>query len=181
MEIRPLTPETFDDLAALFEARGGPDYCWCRVWRAALPGMNEGSAARKRYIRREALQDEVVAGVHAGLLAYESGAPVGWLSCGPRESFVRLRGAPAAEAPVWSIICFFVPAGRRRQGIARALLLAGIDAGRRAGAAIIEAYPVDPESPSYRFMGFVPAFERAGFVHVGPLGRRRHVMRLAVG
>jgi len=35
---KPLTPATFPDLEALFTAPGGPRHCWCRVWRAALPG-----------------------------------------------------------------------------------------------------------------------------------------------
>ena len=43
------------------------------------------------------------------------------------------------------------------------------------------AYPVNPNSPSYRFGGFVPFFEREGFREVGRLGSRRHVMRLDFG
>jgi hypothetical protein len=41
-----------------------------------------------------------------------------------------------------------------------------------------KAYPVDADSPSYRFMGFVPVFAEAGFAEVGREGKRRHVMRL---
>jgi hypothetical protein len=43
-----------------------------------------------------------------------------------------------------------------------------------------EAYPVAPDSPSYRFMGFVPMFEKARFVEIGTAGTRRHVMRLSL-
>jgi hypothetical protein len=50
-------------------------------------------------------------------------------------------------------------------------------AGKR-GARVVEAYPVDPDSPSYRFMGFVSKFERAGFVETGRAGKRRHIMHL---
>ena len=46
------------------------------------------------------------------------------------------------------------------------------------GATVLEAYPVDPDSPSYRFMGFVPSFAEAGFVETGRAGERRHVMQL---
>lgn len=176
--IRPVTAANFDDLARLFEARGGPAFCWCRVWRAALPGMNDGRAAERRAIRKAGLHAEVAAGTPVGLLAYAGGEPAGWLSCGPRDSFARLGRTPSAAGPVWSIVCFYVPASRRRQGIAAALLQAGIAAGRAAGAALVEAYPVDPDSPSFRFMGFVPQFERRGFADLGPLGKRRHVMRL---
>ena len=45
------------------------------------------------------------------------------------------------------------------------------------GAQTVEAYPVDPASPSYRFMGFIPAFERERFREAGRLGTRRHVYR----
>jgi hypothetical protein len=58
------------------------------------------------------------------------------------------------------------------------LLAAAIETARRHGASAVEAYPVDADSPSYRFMGFVPFFRSAGFTHVGRAGSRRHVMRL---
>lgn len=63
-------------------------------------------------------------------------------------------------------------------GLTARLLEAAIDQARRKGATLIEAYPVDPNLPSYRFMGFVGAFKKAGFVEVGRAGTRRHVMRL---
>jgi hypothetical protein len=53
-----------------------------------------------------------------------------------------------------------------------------VEHARRRGATVVEAYPVDPDSPSYRFMGFVSTFEAAGFREVGRAGARRHVMRL---
>jgi hypothetical protein len=46
---------------------------------------------------------------------------------------------------------------------------------------VVEAYPVDPDSPSYRFMGFADLFETAGFREVGRAGKRRHVVRLDLG
>jgi hypothetical protein len=58
------------------------------------------------------------------------------------------------------------------------LLAAAIDHARRQGATVVEAYPVDRNSPSYRFMGFVGAFKKMGFRAVGRAGTRRHVMRL---
>ena len=48
------------------------------------------------------------------------------------------------------------------------------------GAAVVEAYPVEPDSSSYRFMGLVGTFEAIGFIPVGRAGTRRHVMRLAL-
>lgn len=37
---------------------------------------------------------------------------------------------------------------------------------------------MDPDSPSYRFMGTVPSFRAAGFREIGTVGTRRRVMRL---
>ncbi len=63
-------------------------------------------------------------------------------------------------------------------GLGKELIRAAIHHSRLRGADILEAYPVDPESPSYRFMGFVPTFNGLGFKEVGRAGSRRYVMRL---
>ena len=62
----------------------------------------------------------------------------------------------------------------------RRLIAAAVEHARRMGAAVVEAYPVEPDSPSYRFMGLVGTFEAIGFIPVGRAGTRRHVMRLAL-
>ena len=46
---------------------------------------------------------------------------------------------------------------------------------------MVEGYPVDPDSPSYRFMGFLPLFEQASFTEVARAGSRRHVVSLRTG
>ena len=66
----------------------------------------------------------------------------------------------------------------RGAGIIRELIAAAVRHARVHGAKVVEAYPVDADSPSYRFMGFVPVFAGAGFAEVGREGKRRHVMRL---
>jgi len=60
------------------------------------------------------------------------------------------------------------------------VLRAAIDHATRNGATVVEAYPVDADSPSYRFMGFVETFSKAGFQELGRAGQRRHVMRLTI-
>jgi hypothetical protein len=62
----------------------------------------------------------------------------------------------------------------------RDLIAGAVTHAKKQGATIVEAYPVPPDAPSYRFMGFVPVFEEAGFKDVGMAGVRRHVLRLAV-
>ena len=57
---------------------------------------------------------------------------------------------------------------------------AAVARAREAVAHTLEAYPVAPDSPSYRFLGVVPLFRAAGFAGAGRAGARRHVMRLAL-
>ena len=50
------------------------------------------------------------------------------------------------------------------------LLTAACDYAASEGAEVIEAYPVDPDSPSYGFIGFRPTFLAAGFEERGRPG-----------
>ena len=68
-----------------------------------------------------------------------------------------------------------------RAGARAELLQAAIEHARARGAHTVEAYPVDPDSPSYGFLGRVPMFLAAGFEEVGRVGTRRHVMQLSLG
>jgi GNAT superfamily N-acetyltransferase len=101
------------------------------------------------------------------------------VSVAPRETYRNLGGPPAEPGDsIWSIVCFYVPRKRRGEGLVHRLIAAAVGHAWSRGATIVEAYPVPPDAPSYRFMGFVPVFERAGFVDTGPAGVRRRVMRL---
>ena len=126
-----------------------------------------------------------------GLIAYRDGEPVGWVQVGPRSDVPNWNGprrlpAPTPDAPaddpgVWGISCFAVRAGRRRQGIATALLDGAIDWARENGARILDACPVDASEqrqPISIYHGAASMFRRAGFLEVA---RRRHgrpLMRL---
>jgi GNAT superfamily N-acetyltransferase len=165
------------DLERLFEAKGGPKYCWCMAWRA------RGSEATRldRAARKRALRKRVRDGEPIGILAYSEGEPIAWCSVAPRESYREL-GGPAARPRerIWSVVCFYVKKEHRRAGVQRQLLAAATKVARKHGATTLEAYPVDPSSPSYRFMGFVDLFADAGFDEVGRAGSRRHVFRRAL-
>lgn len=180
LEFHMVEGERWRDLARLFEAPGGPKYCWCMAWREA--GPNRGQLTNDD--RKALLAQRVEGNVPIGLLAYLEGEPVGWCSVAPRETLLEgaLKGGTAAPGDVvWSIVCFYTPRKRRKSGMGRALLDAAIRVAIARGAKVIEAYPVDPDSPSYRFMGFVSMYAAAGFTEVGRAGTRRHVMRLTLG
>lgn len=175
-QVRPVTEATWPDLERLFEARRGPRYCWCMAWR---PMENRSSAPPEA--RKAALRGSVDSQTPVGLLGYVGGEPVAWCSVGPRESFTRLRpDQDPAEAGVWSVTCFFVRRDHRGLGLTARLLEAAADYARSHGARLLEAYPVDPQSPSYRFMGFRALYASHGFREVGRAGSRRHVVRRAL-
>jgi GNAT superfamily N-acetyltransferase len=176
LRFREVDETNWADLERLFEARGGPKNCWCMVWRTKGETAHRTDAAN----RKAGLESRVHRGVPIGILGYRSNEPIGWCSVAPRETYRELGGPEDDESSgsVWSVVCFFVPRKERGRGFFKELLRAAEATARRHGARVLEAYPVDPGSPSYRFMGFVQAFAEAGFVEVGRAGKRRHVMRL---
>ena len=175
LTFKPVTAETVGDFEALFEAKGAPKYCWCMAWRATTEELKDTSSASRKQQMLGRVKDKV----QVGLVAYRDKAAVGWVSLAPKENF-RGLGGPEDGRTVWSLTCMYVPRVQRKTGLSASLIQAAASYARRQGAVVLEAYPVDPESPSYRFMGFVPAFERLGFEAVGREGKRRHVMRLAL-
>ena len=145
------------------------------VWRATpQEAKRTDGASRKAAFTRRVRQ-----GLPVGILGYLEGKPVAWCSIAPRQTYRNLGGvAEAADENVWSLACFFVTRQYRGQGMTARLISAAVEQAWARGATVVEAYPVDPDSPSYRFMGFVAAFKKAGFVEAGRAGTRRHVMRL---
>ena len=103
--------------------------------------------------------------------------PVAWCSIAPRPSFADSPG-PVPENPgIWSLTCLFIRADHRRQAGFAALPTAAEALAANLGATAIKACPVTPDSPGYRFCGFLPSFEKAGYRAVGTAGARRHVVQ----
>ncbi|WP_214471113.1 GNAT family N-acetyltransferase [Mesorhizobium sp. dw_380] len=168
-----VTRATRGSFETLFDQPGAPKYCWCMAWRHSGPEHIPNDEKKRRMM---ALVD---AGTPVGMLARIGGKTVAWCSVAPRETYRRLsKQQDDSETGVWSIVCFYVPRALRGGGLASALLDAAIDHAFAKGARVIEAYPVDEASPSYRFMGFRDMFAARGFREAGMAGSRRHVMRL---
>ena len=179
LAFREVDRRNWGDFEQLFAARGGPKSCWCMVWRAkaAEAKSTDGNS------RKAAIHSRVRDGVPIGLLGYLAAEPVAWCSIAPRATYRPLGGPDDfGDAPnaVWSLACFFIRRDLRGQGASEQTLVAAIAHARGKGGKVLEAYPVDPDSPSYRFMGFIGLFERAGFKAIGRAGTRRHVMRLSL-
>jgi ribosomal protein S18 acetylase RimI-like enzyme len=174
IEVRPLTPDTWDALAGLFREGGDPRWCWCQYWR--LRSKDFGAAKVPEL--RERLHGQAAAapaGDPPGLVAFDGDRAVGWVSLGPRDAYervVRSRVIPKIDdQPVWSIVCFAVSATARGQGVGRALLDGAIEFATALGVRTLEAYPVvieagEPIHPESAFTGTLPMFERAGFAVV---------------
>lgn len=176
---REVDNANWHDFERLFAARGGPKSCWCMLWRASSAEAKAADGSS----RKTAIHSRVRNGVPIGLLGYIADEPVAWCSIAPRATYRRLGGPEDfGDEPdaVWSLACFFIRRDLRGKGAGEQTLKAAIAHARRKGGKILEAYPVDPDSPSYRFMGFVGLFERAGFKAIVRAGTRRHVMRLSL-
>ena len=168
LTFKPVTAETVGDFEALFGARGGPNWCWCMAWRASSAELKDAkSPARKRQ-----MLGRINNGVPVGLVAYDGGEPVGWVSVAPKETFQKGLGGTGDMDNVWSLTCMFIARTHRKQGLSAQLIEAAAKHAKKHRARLLEAYPVDPDSPSYRHMGFVPAFKRAGFKEEGREGTR---------
>jgi len=185
LDVRPLTPDRWTDLETIFKARGCSVArgCWCMFYRRrgsqpALPGVRRAEQNRREL---QALVDE---GTSPGLMGYRDGVPIGWISLGPREQYLKLARSPVMkpvdEKPVWSIVCFVVPAAHRGQGVAAALLAGAIAWAKKRDIRLLEAYPVDKQGTLREdslWFGKASMFERAGFSEVARRKKTRPVVR----
>jgi ribosomal protein S18 acetylase RimI-like enzyme len=187
LTVLPLTPERWHDLEALFNARGCSVArgCWCMAYRhSGSPGPLPRGTTRAQANRAE-LKALVDAGNPPGLIGYRGKLPVGWVSVGPREDYARLERSPVMkpvdDRPVWSIICFVVPAEHRGQGVARALLQGAIAYAKKRGATLVEAYPVDKPTRANddsMWFGAKSMYDKAGFEEVARRKPQRPVVRI---
>jgi len=159
------------DLETLFESKGGPHNCWCMVWR----NMSENSNRTKKTDKKKSIIKYINNKIPIGLLCYNNNEAIGWCSIAPRESYRELSGDNTLEN-VWSLVCFFIKKEFRQKRLTEDLIKEATKFAKENGAKYLEAYPVDPESPSYRFMGFKPTFEKLDFEFKHKAGQRRYVM-----
>ncbi|MDP2949894.1 MAG: GNAT family N-acetyltransferase [Chloroflexota bacterium] len=184
LQFHPATAERWRDLERLFGEHGADGGCWCMWWRLTRSQFGQQVGEKNK----EALKAIVDSGEIPGLLAYAAGEPIAWCSVAPREAYPALERSRTLkrvdDAPVWSVVCFFVAKAFRRQGIMVPFLRASVEYARKHGAKIVEGYPVEERvrlSGSEGYMGVVSAFRKAGFVEVLRRSETRPVMRYLVG
>ena len=169
LEIVPLTPDRWDDVAALFGEGGDPKSCWCMYWRIRSKDWSFANVAATREGFHR-LVDEA-RDPAPGLLAYRAGRAVGWVSVAPRDDYERLTNSRVRpkvdDLPVWSVVCFVVSKSERGQGLTSQLLDAATTYARDHGAPGLEAYPVDAGDSrvpaALGYTGLLTTFEAAGF------------------
>lgn len=178
-EVHAVTQERWPDLVQLFD-RSIVRTCFCMYYRKS----GDTGVGLENQGRMKALVDR---GTVPGLIGYENGVPVAWVSLGPREDYARLRRSPVMkpvdDRPVWSIVCFFVDRKARGRGLSERMLRAAVDYARSCGARLVEAYPVDkdrPSHPDFMFFGAKSMYDRAGFREVARRTPTRPVVRKAL-
>ncbi|MAT97037.1 MAG: GNAT family N-acetyltransferase [Anaerolineaceae bacterium] len=189
IDIFPATAVRWPDVQVLF-AQHGELGCWCQYWRHSASAYRSGGPGSGE----KNLQRQVADGPPPRMVAYQNGEPAGWLGFWPRHKLDRLVRSRTIhkvdDQEVWSIVCFMVRVGYRRQGVARALLAGAIAFARDFGVQMLEAYPIDPEGNridvTFGYVGFTPMFEAAGFQRIVATNahsakRTRILMRLEVG
>lgn len=169
IDVVPATAVRWPDVQILFAGHGELG-CWCQYWRQSSTAYrSSGPGSGEQNLRHQITEDPP-----PGMVAYLNGEPAGWLGFWPRhkmERLVRSRTIPQVDGqPVWSIVCFMVRVGYRRQGVAGTLLAGAIDFARDFGVQMLEAYPIDPEGSridvTLGYVGFTPMFEAAGFQRI---------------
>ena len=184
LEVHAATSGQWDDVAAIFAGRKGPNACWCQ--RFCHHDLADNQAALRQEIDNSS--------VPIGLVAYVGQSPAGWSRVVPRRDLpgvvdnAALRrlyeGDSYGADTAWWVSCFAVRPMHRGQGVGVALLRAAVHFARAHGASVLDGHPVDVEglratpSPSALFTGTRKMFVAAGFTEIGRTYITRPVMRM---
>jgi GNAT superfamily N-acetyltransferase len=133
--------------------------------------------------KKAALEGLVRAGRETGLVAYDEGRAVGWVSIAPRDEYPVLLRSPQyrprdGDEGVWAIVCFLVDREARGRGVAAALLDAAVEHAARGGASRVEAYAHATAGDDY--MGSLELYRAHGFEALREAGKRAVVSRPVV-
>ncbi|NJC95187.1 MAG: GNAT family N-acetyltransferase [Anaerolineae bacterium] len=152
-------------------------------WKLRGRAFDEASG----YGTRQMHKSIVDSGTVTGLLAYLHGEVVGWVAVEPRSAYEKLAHSrvlkPVDDQEVWSVTCFYVAKGHRRNGITVELLKAAVEHVRRQGGKIVEGYPVDAQKDlpaPFVYTGTASAFQKAGFKEVARQAPTRPIFRYEI-
>ena len=172
IEVRPAT--RFDDVATLVGPKNpASNVCFCLSYRIG----NKENVALRGEARANRVRELCDHDPPPGVIAYLGDEPVGWAALHPRRdtSFARNRLIPHIdELDVWSLWCFRVRPGHRKQGVMHALIEGAVGYARERGAPAVEGYPVDNRgekvNQTMMYVGTRSLFESAGFEKAADTG-----------
>lgn len=165
IEVRPAT--VFDDVAAVVGPKNpGSNVCFCLSYRIpSKENLALRGPERSERVRRLIAEEGPI-----GVLAYDGDDVVGWAAVAPRSRthFATFRKIPHVdELDVWSLWCFRVRPGHRKQGIMHSLIDGAVAFAKDSGAPAVEGYPVDNGESrvdlTMAYVGTRRLFEKAGF------------------
>lgn len=180
---RLLTPDTWDDFAALVEANNGVwGGCWCMGFHP------EGFSGGSPEANRAAKQTHTERGTVHQVLVYAGDECVGWCQLGSPAELPNIKNVKSYEQglgdlPRWRIGCIFTGSKHRGRGVARVAVARALEEIRAAGGGVVEAYPeqtVDrkPQRGAYLHTGPEELYAGFGFVRDRQIAKWRWVMRL---
>jgi len=182
MELHPLTPARFGDLAVLFDTTAVTRNCHCTWFLLREPRLTEVWRAGQSRACFESFAGAAPA--PTGVLAYaEDGVPAGWCAIGPRPGYPRLAVARAwrgGDPGAWAVTCFYIRRQARHAGLSGALLSAAVALAEEHGATAVEGAPrVDgvKTSGGDGYVGFESTFRSCGFTRAAPVAGKRVLMR----
>jgi GNAT superfamily N-acetyltransferase len=188
---RPANEAATTDVLAVFDG-GGARRCRCQglkvegwIWRDSTQEQRDAALLEQTACGTD--------GPTSGLIGYVDGEPAGWVAVEPRENYPRIwarkqpwmRMDPEREG-VWSVTCFVVRKGFRRQGLMYELAAATVEYGRQVGARVLEGYPTEPADGKTVIwdeasVGLLQVFLDAGYEVAASPTLRRRVVRIELG
>jgi hypothetical protein len=182
LTIRPLSPETFDDFAALVERNKGMfASCWCTWFHPDC--AERGQTAEGNKVLKKRWVDEGIA--HAALV-YDGDRAVAWAEYGSPDELPNIHHrkeylATAGRLPDYRVTCILVERARRGEGLAAVALRGAVQLIAHAGGGLVEGYPHDTggvrkKNSSFLYNGTRAMYEREGFTYDRPKGQGNCVM-----
>jgi GNAT superfamily N-acetyltransferase len=192
VRVVPANEASWEDLQAVFGARGAAANCQCQRYKLKPREAFRKFPAEERAhrLRGQTACGDSGAESTSGLVAFLDGEPAGWCAVEPRPAYTGLvrnarvpwegRDEDRADESVWAVTCLFTRAGYRRRGVSRALARAAVEFARERGARALEAYPITTRDviTEELHVGIHEVFVAAGFAEVSRPTLRRAVMRI---
>ena len=179
---KALTPETFEDFAALVERNKGMfASCWCTWFHPDC--AEKGQTAEGNRALKKRLVDEGIA--HAALV-YDGDRAVAWAEYGTPDELPSIHhrkeyDATTERVPDYRVTCILVEHAHRGEGLAATALRAAVELIAQAGGGTVEGYPHDTggvrkKNSSFLYNGTRSMYEREGFTYDRPKGLGNCVM-----